>query len=254
MNKVFKFFHPGGKVLHQQPEEARLEGSSKNMILSARNIHKKYELGSNQLHILRGVNLDIHEGEVLALVGPSGAGKSTLLHVLGGLDKPDEGDVVLDTKNFYAASDAERSRLRNLYVGFVFQFYHLLPEFTALENVVLPALITNGTGKSEASHARARDLLEKVGLKDRAMHRPQELSGGEQQRVAIARALINKPKIVFCDEPTGNLDSKSGEAIIEILLGLNKAERQTLVLVTHDEKIAAKSGKIVHIKDGKLEG
>lgn len=234
----------------QQKTQSR---DDQGMIITARNIHKKYQQGSNVLHILRGVDLDIHAGEVLALVGPSGAGKSTLLHILGGLDRPDEGDVILDGKNVYNINDAERARLRNLQVGFVFQFYHLLPEFTALENVALPQLITQGTGKQDAVNARAKELLSKVGLKERAAHRPHELSGGEQQRVAIARALINSPKIVFCDEPTGNLDSKSGEAIIDILLNLNKTGRQTLVIVTHDEKIAARSSRIIHIKDGKLE-
>ena len=253
MNKILSQSHAGENLGKEQFNGTFLSGDRKGMILSARNIHKKYQQGSSALHILKGVDLDIHEGDVLALVGPSGAGKSTLLHILGGLDRPNEGDVFLDGKNVYTVSDAERSRIRNLQVGFVFQFYHLLPEFTALENVALPALVTNGTGKSQAATAHAKELLEKVGLKDRVTHRPQELSGGEQQRVAIARALINKPKIVFCDEPTGNLDSKSGEAIIGLLLDLNKIERQTLVIVTHDEKIAVKSGKIIHIKDGKLE-
>ena len=254
MNKVLDHSRGSQNFGKEQSVDPRVNGNNKGMILSARNIHKKYQQGSSALHILKGVDLDIHEGDVLALVGPSGAGKSTLLHILGGLDRPNEGDVLLDGKNVYTVSDAERSRIRNLQVGFVFQFYHLLPEFTALENVALPALITNGTGKSQAATLRARELLEKVGLKDRVTHRPQELSGGEQQRVAIARALINKPKIVFCDEPTGNLDSKSGEAIIELLLDLNKIERQTLVIMTHDEKIAARSSKVIHIKDGKLEG
>ena len=223
------------------------------IILTARNIHKKYVQGSNTLHILKGVDLDIHEGQVMALVGPSGAGKSTLLHILGGLDKPTQGEVILDGRNFYTVSDAERSRTRNIHVGFVFQFYHLLPEFTALENVSLPALVAQGMKHSAAIYARGKDLLERVGLKERATHRPQELSGGEQQRVAIARALINKPKIVLCDEPTGNLDSKSGHAIIDLLLHLSKTEKQTLVLVTHDEKIAARSSRIIHIRDGKFE-
>lgn len=223
------------------------------ILLTARNIHKKYQQGTSSLHILKGVDLDIHQGQVLALVGPSGAGKSTLLHILGGLDKPTQGEVILEGKNFYNANDVERSRTRNLHVGFVFQFYHLLPEFTALENVALPALISNGMQKSESAYARGKELLERVGLKDRITHRPQELSGGEQQRVAIARALINKPKIVFCDEPTGNLDSKSGDAIIDLLLKLNKIEQQTLVMVTHDSKIAARSSQVVHIRDGKFE-
>ncbi len=228
-------------------------GGNRTMILTARNIHKKYQQGLSSLHILKGVDLDILEGDVLSLVGPSGAGKSTLLHILGGLDKPSEGDVILDGKNLYNVNDAQRSRIRNISVGFVFQFYHLLPEFTALENVALPALISNSNRDSDAAYQRARELLQKVGLKDRVTHRPQELSGGEQQRVAIARALINKPKIVFCDEPTGNLDTTNGDAIIDLLLELNKTDRQTLVLVTHDEKIAARSNKVIHIRDGKFE-
>ncbi|MBL8013915.1 MAG: ABC transporter ATP-binding protein [Candidatus Omnitrophica bacterium] len=223
------------------------------ILLTARSIHKKYQQGTESLHILKGVDLDIHEGQVLALVGPSGAGKSTLLHILGGLDKPTQGDVILDGRNFYNANDIERSRMRNLHVGFVFQFYHLLPEFTALENVSLPALISDGIQKAETVYARGKELLDRVGLTHRIAHRPQELSGGEQQRVAIARALINKPKIVFCDEPTGNLDSKSGDAIIDLLLELNKLERQTLVMVTHDSKIAARSNQVMHIIDGKFE-
>lgn len=222
------------------------------VLLTARNIHKKYQQGTSELPILKGVDLDVSMGEVLALVGPSGAGKSTLLHILGGLDKPNEGDVLLEGKSIYTVNDTERARVRNRQVGFVFQFYHLLPEFTALENVALPALITSGVAKPQASQVRAQELLEKVGLKDRVTHRPHELSGGEQQRVAIARALTNKPKIVLCDEPTGNLDSQSGEAIIELLLDLNKSENQTLVIVTHDEKIAARSNRVVRIKDGKL--
>ncbi len=240
-------------VVEPYPENSGLRTQKTRMLLTARNIHKKYQQGTAALHILKGVDLDIHEGEVLALVGPSGAGKSTLLHILGGLDKPSEGDVLLEGKSIYTINDNERSRIRNLQIGFVFQFYHLLPEFTALENVALPTLITNGVGKPQSSNARAQELLQKVGLKDRLTHRPHELSGGEQQRVAIARALVNKPKIVFCDEPTGNLDSATGDSIIEILLELNKLERQTLVIVTHDEKIAARSNRVVRIKDGKLE-
>lgn len=226
----------------------------KTMILSAKNIHKKYQQGSSDLHILKGVDVDVCEGDVVAIVGPSGAGKSTLLHILGGLDKPTDGQVTLNDKNVYALNDNERSRMRNTEIGFVFQFYHLLPEFTALENVILPAIVLSGVNKSGKLEERGMELLGKVGLKDRATHRPHELSGGEQQRVAIARALINKPKIVFCDEPTGNLDSNNGDAIISLLLGLNASERQTLVIVTHDEKIAKRSHKIIRIKDGTLEG
>jgi lipoprotein-releasing system ATP-binding protein len=221
------------------------------MILSAKNIHKRYKQGASDLHILKGIDLDIQEGDVAAIVGPSGAGKSTLLHILGGLDKPTDGQVVLGGKDVYALNDAERARLRNTQIGFVFQFYHLLPELNALENIILPAMILNSSSKL-ALKARGEELLDKVGLKARMTHRPNELSGGEQQRVAIARALINSPKVVLCDEPTGNLDSKSGDAIIEILLNLNKIERQTLVMVTHDEKVARKSHKTIQIIDGKL--
>jgi len=236
--------------------DPRLRGDDKeyaSMILSARNIHKEYQQGSSALHILKGVDVDVREGDVVAIVGPSGAGKSTLLHILGGLDKPNNGEVVLNEKSVYALNDNERSRMRNTEIGFVFQFYHLLPEFTALENVILPAIILNGVNRSGKLEERGMELLGRVGLKDRAIHRPHELSGGEQQRVAIARALINKPKIVFCDEPTGNLDSNNGDAIIGLLLELNASEQQTLVIVTHDEKIAKCSHKIIRIKDGKLE-
>jgi lipoprotein-releasing system ATP-binding protein len=222
------------------------------MILTARNIHKRYKQGDSDLHILKGIDLDIHEGDVASIVGPSGAGKSTLLHILGGLDTPSDGAVILNGKDVYTLNDAERARLRNSQIGFVFQFYHLLPELNALENVTLPAMILNRTKNMKELQVRGAELLEKVGLKSRMTHRSSELSGGEQQRVAIARALINSPKVVLCDEPTGNLDSKSGEAIIEILLNLNKTERQTLVLVTHDEKVARKSHKIIQIIDGKL--
>ena len=223
------------------------------MILSARNIHKRYQQGTSDLHILKGVDIDIQQGDVVSIVGPSGAGKSTLLHILGGLDKPTEGKVILDGKDVYAINDAERARLRNEQVGFVFQFYHLLPELNALENVILPAMILSRSGKTPSLEARGVELLDRVGLKHRMTHRSSELSGGEQQRVAIARALINKPNVVLCDEPTGNLDSVSGDAIIDILLGLNKTERQTLVMVTHDEKVAQKSHKVIPIRDGKLE-
>jgi lipoprotein-releasing system ATP-binding protein len=222
------------------------------MILTARNIHKRYQQGVSDLHILKGIDLDIQEGDVASIVGPSGAGKSTLLHILGGLDTPTDGSVILNGKNVYTLNDADRARLRNEQIGFVFQFYHLLPELNALENVMLPAMILGRSRGSKELEARGAELLDKVGLKTRMTHRASELSGGEQQRVAIARALINSPKIVLCDEPTGNLDSKSGEAIIEILLNLNKTERQTLVLVTHDEKVASKSHKTIQIIDGKL--
>ncbi len=221
------------------------------MILEALNINKSY-YGSSVLHVLKGVNLKIKEGEIVSVAGPSGAGKSTLLHVLGGLDKPDRGVVHFDGEDVYSLKDVDRAKIRNRKVGFVFQFYHLLPEFTALENVILPAMVRLLPGKKKQLEDQGMDLLDKVGLKQRVQHKPYQLSGGEQQRVAIARALINKPLIIFCDEPTGNLDSESGEEIIDLLMGLNKKNNQTLVIVTHDDHVAERSHRTIHIKDGVL--
>jgi len=222
------------------------------VILEASNINKSYYSSSNTLRVLNGVDLTIKQGEIISIVGPSGAGKSTLLHILGGLDQPDQGMVSFDGEDIYNLNDVARAKIRNGKVGFVFQFYHLLPEFSALENVLLPAMIQTGQAKLKQFTEAGMDLLTKVGLKDRAEHRSNQLSGGEQQRVAIARALINKPDIVFCDEPTGNLDSESGQGIIRLLMALNKESNQTVVIVTHDEDIAARSHKIIHIKDGQL--
>lgn len=222
-------------------------------MLEAVNICKSYSrLNNNELHILKGIDLKVKEGEIVVVVGPSGAGKSTLLHVLGGLDRPDKGSIHLDGEDLYNLKDAERAKIRNSKIGFVFQFYHLLPEFTALENVLLPLFVRTRRADKKAFEVQGLDLLNKVGLKDRSDHKPYQLSGGEQQRVAIARALINDPRIVFCDEPTGNLDSKSGQSIIELLMELNQKNNQTLVIVTHDEHIATRSNRIVHIWDGKL--
>ena len=221
-------------------------------MLIGRDIHKTFDQASNRLHVLKGINLTIEDGEILAIIGPSGAGKSTLLHILGGLDKPTSGTVVLDEEDVYTLNDAQRARVRNQKIGFVFQFYHLLPEFSALENVILPALVKNKSNNLKEIEHSGENLLEKVGLKERLQHRPNQLSGGEQQRVAIARAIINNPKIIFCDEPTGNLDSESGHQIIDLLVKLNKANKQTLVIVTHDEKIAELSHRIIRIRDGVL--
>ncbi|MCK5259615.1 MAG: ABC transporter ATP-binding protein [Candidatus Omnitrophica bacterium] len=221
-------------------------------MLEASNINKSYFCTNNALHVLKGIDLKIGEGEIVSVVGPSGAGKSTLLHVLGGLDRPDQGTVHLEGGNIYDLKDAARAKIRNSKVGFVFQFYHLLPEFTALENVLLPAMIQMRKGAKKQFEGQGLDILDKVGLKERVHHKPYQLSGGEQQRVAIARALINKPRIVFCDEPTGNLDSESGEGIIHLLMDLNKKNNQTLVIVTHDEHIAERSNRTIHIRDGEL--
>ena len=221
-------------------------------MLEAINVHKIYQHEAHKLHILKGIDLGISSGEVLSIVGPSGAGKSTLLHILGALDRPSEGKVILDGEDIYQLNDRQRSSLRNKKIGFVFQFYHLLPELTALENVILPALVKGDLRNPSSLETKGLDLLDRVGLEKRAGHRPNQLSGGEQQRAAIARSLINDPKIVFCDEPTGNLDSETGREIIELLMNLNTKNKQTLVIVTHDEGIAKLSHKTIFMRDGRL--
>ena len=223
------------------------------MSIKVTDIHKTYRQAENILHVLKGVSFEIAEGEVLAIVGPSGAGKSTLLHILGGLDRPTQGKVDFFGRDLYALSDEQRAKVRNEHIGFVFQFYHLLAELTALENVILPALVKNNSRKTSAIELDGVKLLEQVGLGGRVTHRPGQLSGGEQQRVAIARALSNGPKVVLCDEPTGNLDSASGTMVLDILLGLNARTKQTVVIVTHDEKIARRAGRVIYIRDGQLE-
>lgn len=224
------------------------------MMLRAQAISKIYKDGKRNLEVLRGIGLEIKKGETLAVAGPSGAGKSTLLHILGGIDKPSSGKVLLNDLDFYRLPDREKARIRNKSIGFVFQFYHLLPEFTAMENVVMPAVIkAQGSGLgARGEKDRAGVLLKQFGLGDRLHHRPGELSGGEQQRVAIARAIVNDPELLLCDEPTGNLDSKMGEEILEILFGLNKKNNMTIVIVTHDKEIAKKAGRVVEIRDGRI--
>ncbi len=220
-------------------------------LLKAENIHKAYTDTQKRVEVLKGIDLEVREGESVAVIGPSGAGKSTLLHALGGLDIPDQGRVFLNGKDIYAMDDARRSAVRNAAIGFVFQFYHLLPGFTALENVLLPLFVRERSGAPGRFAAEGRAALERVGLGERAGHKPDQLSGGEQQRVAIARALMNRPKVLLCDEPTGNLDSESGAVVIELILGLHAAG-QAIVIVTHDEEVAARCGRIVHIRDGAL--
>ena len=219
-------------------------------ILDARNLHKSYEMGPRSLEVLRGVNLKIGAGEFLAMQGASGSGKSTLLHLLGGLDAPNTGEIWFAGKNLNTLSNAALSELRNLKIGFIFQAYHLLPELDALENVCLPARMARVPATAAA--ARARELLEKVGLKDRLEHRPTELSGGEQQRVAIARALINSPQLVLADEPTGNLDSHTGDEIINLLCALRAEQKTTLIIATHDSKVAARAPGVLHLLDGQI--
>ncbi len=228
-------------------------------------LQKHYDHPAGKVHVLKGIDLKIAQGDVVAIVGPSGAGKSTLLHIMGGLDHPAQGDVIFEGENIYKMNAQKRAAFRNAKVGFIFQFYHLLPEFTALENVILPAIVDknspsflkSGLGgvkniDIDAIKIKAGTLLDQVGLGARYQHKPHELSGGEQQRVAIARALINEPKVLFCDEPTGNLDFESGQGVIDLLMQLNKKNKQTLVIVTHDEQIAKRSHRVVKMRDGRL--
>ncbi len=222
-------------------------------MISARNIYKVYTQDKNVLPVLKGVSVNIAPGEAVAVVGPSGAGKSTLLHILGGLDQPTEGGVDFFGEDLYALSDEARAKLRNQHIGFVFQSYHLLSELTALENVVLPVLIKKNSRKTSAIEQQGVKLLGTLGLGQRLTHRPNQLSGGEQQRVAIARALINGPKVLFCDEPTGNLDSASGAMVMDILMNLHAQSGQTVVIVTHDEKIARRTQRVITMRDGLLD-
>jgi ABC-type lipoprotein export system ATPase subunit len=221
-----------------------------DLLLSAKGIHKTYTLGQRSLEVLRGVDIELHRGDFLALRGASGAGKSTLLHLLGGIDAPSQGEVWLAGRNLATLGRRELARLRNREVGFIFQAYYLLPELDALENVCLPArMARTPVAKAEA---RGRDLLARVGLQERVEHKPYELSGGEQQRVAIARALINEPDLILADEPTGNLDSHTGEEIIGLLCALRDEKRTTLVMATHDARVAARAPKVVELVDGQI--
>jgi lipoprotein-releasing system ATP-binding protein len=222
-------------------------------MLTAKDVKKIYRAGSKEVRAVDGINLEIRKGESVAIVGPSGSGKSTLLHMLGGLDRPTSGKVLLEDADLYAMGDSGRAKARNLKVGFVFQSYHLLPEFTALENVMLPALVRGRSAIHDPRPTRERaiGLLGSVGLGDRVDHRPGELSGGESQRVAIARALVNEPRILLCDEPSGNLDSKNSEAIYKILLDLKSKSGISLVIVTHDEGVARQADRTVRLRDGR---
>ncbi len=225
-------------------------------MLSVRNLCKDYQVGRRKLRVLDGVSFSVEQGTMLSIEGPSGAGKSTLLHLMGILDTPTEGQVLYGSRDLARLSGREQAYWRNRLFGFVFQFYHLLADFSALENVALPALTTLGVGRwrrgKKSALARARELLETVGLAKRADHKPSQLSGGERQRVAIARALMNAPEVLLCDEPTGNLDSRTGQNILALLCRVREETGTTLVVVTHDPMIAAKAEKTVHIVDGRL--
>ncbi|WP_321391511.1 ABC transporter ATP-binding protein [Emcibacter sp.] len=223
---------------------------NKTPILQLKDIHRHFFQGGEDLHILRGINLEINPGETVSLVGASGAGKSTLLHITGLLEKADKGEVIIDGQSCNGLSDIRRTRIRRHEIGFVYQFHHLLPEFTALENVVMPQLIA-GVGTKKARD-RASELLGKMGLTERLTHRPSQLSGGEQQRVAIARALANRPKLLLADEPTGNLDEATGGEVLQILLDLALEEGTAALLATHNKEFSKRTGRCVTLRDGTL--
>ena len=218
--------------------------------LACTGLWKLYDLGDEPVEAVRGVNLSIKSGEMVAIMGPSGCGKTTLLNVLCGIDDPSAGVVTVSGKQLYGISDDERTGLRATHMGFIFQQFNLLPVLTALENVELPLLV----GKVDATKARtmARNALDSVGLGDRYDHRPAELSGGQQQRVAVARAFVHSPDVILCDEPTGNLDSRTSDEIMDLLIARNRDEGVTLVIVTHDEEIAARCDRVLHMSDGMM--
>ena len=220
-------------------------------LLEARKIEKEYPSGEGMLKVLKGIDLKIRTGEILVITGPSGAGKSTLLHILGILDKPTAGQLIIDGQDTATLSEKQKADFRNKHIGFVFQFHYLLPEFTALENLLIPRMIGTRDWKKDITHARK--LLEEVGLSQREEHRPSQLSGGEQQRVAMARALVNNPKLVFADEPTGNLDSRNSRALFDLILQLNQKYNQTFVIVTHDEVFAQQANRVIRLLDGQIE-
>jgi putative ABC transport system ATP-binding protein len=222
----------------------------KQKVIEAKDLKKIYKMGEFEVHALDGVSLDIYKGEMVSIMGPSGSGKSTLMNILGCLDLPTSGEYILDNESVGKMSDDQLAGIRNRKVGFVFQSFNLLSRSTALANVELPLRYA---GVKEGRLKRAREALETVGLGDRVNHRPMELSGGQQQRVAIARALINDPAILMADEPTGNLDSKSGKEIMELIVRLNKERGTTIIVVTHDPNVAEKTQRVIRLKDGCLE-
>jgi putative ABC transport system ATP-binding protein len=222
--------------------------AEQDMVVECKNLRKSYILGEVRVEALRGINMKIKRGEMVSIMGPSGCGKTTLLNIIGSLDNPTSGQVLIEGNDISRASEQQLTEIRRKSVGFIFQFYNLLPVLTALENVELPMLIA-GIPKDQRIQ-RATELLEKVDLLNRKNHKPDELSGGERQRVAIARSLSNKPTILLADEPTGDLDTESGQSVLELLREVNKTENQTLILVTHDSNIAREANRIFHIKDG----
>ncbi len=223
---------------------------SENAVLECRGVVRRFAEGSSVLEVLRGIDLTIHTAERVAIIGTSGSGKTTLLQILGGLDDPDDGAVFVDGQPMHGGSETAKGDLRNRYIGFVYQFHHLLPEFTAEENVAMPLLIRREA--KSAAFEQARALLGRVGLGDRLTHKPGELSGGERQRAAVARALITRPQLVLADEPTGNLDAGNGEHVLQLMLELNQELRTSLVIVTHDQSIAERMDRVLVLEDGRL--
>ena len=219
-------------------------------MIKVTDLHKSFSMGSYELPVLKGINLEIQRGELIAIVGASGAGKSTLLHIIGTLDKPTSGTVTFDGQDLFQMTETQQAEFRNRRIGFVFQFHHLLPEFTALENACMPALVQRRDPVSVESDATA--LLTEVGLGQRLHHKPGELSGGEQQRVAVARALMQKPDMVLADEPTGNLDTHTGDGLFGLMRELNRARGTTFIIVTHNDKLSAQTDRIVHMQDGQI--
>ena len=220
-------------------------------MLTIENLHKTYQMGKVDVNVLKGVDCEINEGQVAAIIGPSGVGKSTLLHIMGALDRPDAGSVTIAGTDVFALNDSDLAQFRNRSIGFVFQFHHLLPEFSALENVMMPALISRA--EPGAIRERAIGLLERVDLADRMNHRPGELSGGEQQRTAVARALINSPRLILADEPSGNLDLASSQSLHQLFWDLNNELNQTIVLVTHNMALAKRADRIIELFDGRVK-